>query len=143
MNLINDYQYYLSLDENSKINDAKNIVLNIFNSLDKVGLSKDTIQTFITELFAGVYSSDLQIKKEEYKFFSLVTNFNIKYNNFCSLVKNKTLNDIKEYIDNLVDKIGILNLSIKNDIIKLIICICSINGKISIDEQNFIRKILY
>ncbi len=104
------------------------------------------------EIFAtfimGAIAADGKLSEEEYllvyPLLSLFFGDSVNYEDCKKAVRSlrKESNELKKIVDEMVDVIGLVSDDLKDDIIIVIMLITAIDGKISLREKNWIKKLI-
>ena len=104
------------------------------------------------EIFAtfimGAIAADGKLSEEEYllvyPLLSLFFGDSVTYEDCKKAVRSlrKESNELKKIVDEMVDVIGLVSDDLKDDIIIVIMLITAIDGKISLREKNWIKKLI-
>ncbi|MCI7607259.1 MAG: TerB family tellurite resistance protein [Spirochaetales bacterium] len=104
------------------------------------------------EIFAsfiyGAIAADGKLSEDEYAlvypllhaFFGDSIDYNDAKRAFSSLSKEHK--ELKTIVDEMVDLIGFFSDEMKADIIIVVMLICAVDGKISLKEKNWIKKLI-
>lgn len=104
------------------------------------------------EIFAsfiyGAIAADGKLSEDEYaliypllySFFGDSINYEDAKKAFSS--SSKEHKELKNTVDDMVDLIGLFSEEMKADIIVVIMLICAVDGKISLKEKNWIKKLI-
>ena len=104
------------------------------------------------EIFAsfiyGAIAADGKLSEDEYAlvypllhaFFGDSIDYNDAKRAFYSLSKEHK--ELKTIVDEMVDLIGFFSDEMKADIIIVVMLICAVDGKISLKEKNWIKKLI-
>ena len=104
------------------------------------------------EIFAsfiyGAIAADGKLSEDEYAlvypllhaFFGESIDYNDAKRAFSSLSKEHK--ELKTIVDEMVDLIGFFSDEMKADIIIVVMLICAVDGKISLKEKNWIKKLI-
>ena len=104
------------------------------------------------EIFAsfiyGAIAADGKLSEDEYAliypllhaFFGDSINYEDAKRAFSSL--SKEYKELKNMVDDMVDLIGCFSDEMKADIIVVAMLICAVDGKISLKEKNWIKKLI-
>ncbi len=120
-------------------------VLPALMAITEDGLSgAEIFATFIM----GAIAADGKLSEEEcllvYPLLSLFFCDSVNYEDCKKAVRSlrKEGNELKKIVDEMVDVIGLVSDDLKDDIIIVIMLITAIDGKISLREKNWIKKLI-
>ncbi len=120
-------------------------VLPALMAITEDGLSgAEIFATFIM----GAIAADGKLSEEEYllvyPLLSLFFGDSVNYEDCKKAVRSlrKESNELKKIVDEMVDVIGLVSDDLKDDIIIVIMLITAIDGKISLREKNWIKKLI-
>ena len=103
------------------------------------------IELFTTFIF-GALAADGKLTEEEYiavmPMFKAFFGDAVNYDDCKLLFKQMAKKELKNNVDEIVDTLGLLSDDLKNDIIIICMMICSVDGKISLKEKNWIKKLI-
>lgn len=120
-------------------------VLPALMAITEDGLSgAEIFATFIM----GAIAADGKLSEEEYllvyPLLSLFFGDSVNYEDCKKAVRSlrKEGNELKKIVDEMVDVIGLVSDDLKDDIIIVIMLITAVDGKISLREKNWIKKLI-
>ena len=120
-------------------------VLPALMAITEDGLSgAEIFATFIM----GAIAADGKLSEEEYllvyPLLSLFFGDSVNYEDCKKAVRSlrKESNELKKIVDEMVDVIGLVSDDLKDYIIIVIMLITAIDGKISLREKNWIKKLI-
>lgn len=120
-------------------------VLPALMAITEDGLSgAEIFATFIM----GAIAADGKLSEEEYllvyPLLSLFFGDSVNYEDCKKAVRSlrKEGNELKKIVDEMVDVIGLVSDDLKDDIIIVIMLITADDGKISLREKNWIKKLI-
>lgn len=120
-------------------------VLPALMAITEDGLSgAEIFATFIM----GAIAADGKLSEEEYllvyPLLSLFFGDSVNYEDCKKAVRSlrKESSELKKIVDEMVDVIGLVSDDLKDDIIIVIMLITAIDGKISLREKNWIKKLI-
>lgn len=96
----------------------------------------------------GAVVADGKLAEEEYvliyPLFRLFFGENVNYDDCKALVRalRPESRELKRYLDDMVDLLGLVSDELKDDIIIVCMLICSIDGKISLKEKAWIKQLI-
>jgi hypothetical protein len=102
----------------------------------------------LTEFILGAIVADGRLSEDEYNFtyrlFSALLGESIDAVTYNKLLATAFDNkdDYKNFVDQVVDALGTLSDSLKDDIITICLVICAVDGKVSFGEKNWIKKLI-
>ncbi len=127
------------LEKNSKI------IIPQLNMITKNQISGTSI---LATFMIGSVVADGKIEEEEYELlYPHLKNFfgeDFDYNTCKEAAKKyrKEREHIKTYVDDLIDILGEISEGLKTDIIFVCMIICAIDGKVSLRERLWIKKLI-
>ena len=143
--LCNSYENMTPLERGKLLTEKSAKVLLALKVLDIPGVNPiDTLAAFII----GAIVSDGVINEKEYLFMypALIKTFGDDFD--ITRIKKSFEKDkqgrqmIKDYTQDMMMIFSFISESLKEDIIALCLCILSIDGKISLKEKIYIRKLI-
>lgn len=143
--LCNSYENMTPLEKGKLLTEKSAKVLVALKVLDIPGVNPiDTLAAFII----GAIVSDGVINEKEYLFMypALIKTFGDDFD-FTRIKKSFEKDKqgrqmIKDYTQDMMMIFSFISESLKEDIIALCLCILSIDGKISLKEKIYIRKLI-
>lgn len=96
----------------------------------------------------GAMVADGRLSEDEYlACYPLIKAFfgeNVTYDDCKSVLKRlkKETSELKKNVDEMVDVIGLVSEELKDDIVIVCLAICAIDGKVSLKEKNWIKKLI-
>ena len=114
---------------------------------EAAGSGLDGVTVFATFIL-GAIAADGKLSEEEYLLcYPLLHAFfgdeiNYEECKFAARLLRPESRELKKAVKDMVDVFGNLSEELKDDIIIICLLICSIDGKISLKEKNWIKKLL-
>lgn len=105
------------------------------------------IQIFNTFIL-GAMAADGKLSEEEYLLcYPLLKVFfgdELTYEDCAAVFKKlkKDQRELKKSVDEMVDVLGLVSEDLKDDIVLVCLAICAIDGKVSLKEKNWIKKLI-
>ena len=87
-------------------------------------------------------AADGKLSVEEYSLFKDATGLDISFDAAKEAISALKGKDLLEAADLVVDAFGALDESIKEAMVSFCLCLCSADGRISIHERAFIKKLI-
>lgn len=122
--------------------------LEILPALSKITEDEIDAVTIFATFIIGSIAADGKIKEEEYLLLypSLHTFFgdSINYEDCKKIAKEfkKEGKELKQYVDYIVDILGMLSDELKEDIIIVCLLICAVDGKVSLKEKAWVKQLI-
>ena len=107
----------------------------------------DGLMLFAT-FVAGAVVADGTLSLEEYAItfplFKIFFGKEVNYEECSKLVKKMRFESmmLKKYVNDMVKVFGLMSEELKDDIVLVCLMICAIDGKVSLKEKNWIKKLL-
>ena len=104
--------------------------------------------TLFATFVAGAIAADGKLSFEEYlitfPLFKLFFGSQVSYEDCSKLVKKMHLEKmaLKKYVNDMVKVFGLLSEELKDDIVLVCLMICAIDGKVSLKEKMWIKKLI-
>ena len=104
--------------------------------------------TLFASFVAGAVVADGNLSLEEYAItfplFKLFFGKEVNYEDCSKIVKKMRLETkmLKQYVNDMVKVFGELSEELKEDIVLVCLMICAIDGKVSLKEKMWIKKLL-
>ncbi len=130
----------INLDYDSKLNTAGEAFDDLVDVLLYHGYDKEEITSLVADLIRVFASADNILSKKEYEFANELFELGISYEEFCKKCSFGSSKGFIKTIDEIIDTLSIYE---KYPISILGICIFSVDGNISIKEQELLMKLLY
>ncbi|MGM9876934.1 MAG: TerB family tellurite resistance protein [Bacilli bacterium] len=122
--------------------------LKILPELNAITEDAITATTIFATFIIGSIVADGKIKEEEYILLypMLYTFFgdSVDYEECKKIARKfkKEGKELKQYIDYIVDILGMFSDELKEDIITVCLLICAIDGNISAKEKNWVKQLI-
>lgn len=122
--------------------------LKVIPALSKITESGVDGATIFATYILGAIAADGRLSEEEYVLcYPLLHAFFGEYVNYEDCKKAARLlrpesRELKKAVKEMTDVFGQLSDELKEDLVTVCLLICSIDGKISLKERNWIRKLL-
>jgi hypothetical protein len=120
-------------------------VLPVLKQINRNGLDGVTI---FSSFIIGAIVADGKLSEEEYMLaypmFRVFFGKSVNYDSSKQLIKSlrTEIKEFKKYLDLMVDTFGELSEELKDDIIYVCLLICAIDGKVSLSEKAWIKKLI-
>ncbi len=120
----------------------------IFPALALVTGSEEEGASLFATFILGAVAADGKLSEEEYAlvypmfhaFFGEEADYEACKKAVRSMRAEKK--DLKETVDAIVDLMGLLSEELKDEIVLVCLMICAIDGKVSLSEKNWIKKLV-
>lgn len=120
-------------------------ILPALKNITEDGIS--AISIFATFII-GSAVADGKIEEEEYVLlYPMLHDFfgeNINYDKCKEIAKEfkKESKELKQYVDYMVDILGLISEELKEDIITVCLLICAVDGHVSLKEKNWVKQLI-
>lgn len=132
------YLGYLNESQAELAKEAKKYFVEICEDLGKVTKNLHDAISFTQTLLISFIDADEFVSYDELALFNYIFNFDgDTYNDLKSMIQNFRDNFSYDEIDCVVDN---CSRNTKNKILRFGLCICAIDGEISVSEQKIIEK---
>ena len=145
LKLCNEYEKMTTLERGAVLAAKSAKVLAKLHLLDIPGI--DPVETLVSFIIGSVVA-DGKVNEQEYilMYPALVKAFGDDFD-FTS-VKESFKKDkdgrkmVKQYTQNLVEVLSLVDESVVTDVIMLCLCVLSVDGKVTLKERNYLKKLL-
>ena len=103
--------------------------------------SDDAVALMIL-FIATACGADGKFSPEEYHLFAETTGYSLTYAEMVSAVDNASGKDSRKAVDSVIDMFGSLSDDIKVSMIQFCLAFCAADGKLSLKERSFIKKLI-
>lgn len=133
------YKGYANDTKESLAKQARQYFYEIYNETTKLVDNDKYAQDFVMSLFASFIAADNKIAPDEWALYNFILEISEanNYENIQSCVDNFKKNYNYDELDEIID---LCPQELKNKIIKFGLCVCAIDEKITISEQQIIEK---
>lgn len=133
------YLTYVNDNQESLANQAKDYLTKIYKEFINISKSEKTAFLFAVNLLASYIDADHIITTNEWALFNYIFDIDSSsaYGKLESIVEDFRKNTSYDELDNIIDN---CDPELKKIIIKFGLCVCAIDEKITISEQEIIEK---
>lgn len=136
MNFDEMYSKYLNMSKEELLKIGKENGAALIDFMDSLYGDKDKSFAVFMKIYGSFVAIDLDIKQEEYDFFTNITAVSASFNEFTDAVKQSFNYDVINELDSMIDS----NVKIKELVIKLGLAICAYDGNINAEEKALIER---
>lgn len=129
------YQRYLDMDDETRNDIALSTMNEIFNYMNQF-FGEDEIIYYVVKMFSVFSCVDGMVNLAEYELFKYTTGATVTYDEFYEATKSGTH---EESINELYAMLSGEDEDFRTNVFILAICIFTVNGTLTVKEQEFIQ----